>query len=622
MDSEMAMQIAETGLGHGTADTSVAMVAFGLLVLASHLGGRLFWRLNLSEVTGQLLGGAIVGPYVLSITGFLSDGFQAEYGTVFAAFHFFIFVFLGMVAFAIGEELHIARLKRVGRSAGIICLLQAGITWVAISGAFYFVNLIGLVKIDLLQALLLGSIGIATAPAITFVLMNRLSVEGRLRHVLGSMVVLDDMIEVIIFSVLLQISLQKQRMGEISGLAVLKPVSWEIAMALVVGALIYGILRVLVRRRALSLKDKHEVEMPRDETLLQRMLAEHPSPSIEILLLVMGTVAIGTGIACHEHWPFLLTATFAGFLVANFHSHAIFDSLKIENITPVLNLAFFALIGSSINLAELQGEMAWLAGLYIVMRSIGKIGGTWFGCRLMKEERKMAACLPLLMLPQAGVAAVEAVYASAVLNRPEFAAIILPAIVFFEVVGVFLVDRSLRKWRSWVIDEEEEIRRKDRITGPAEAAVLLLDYLSPETIFLDLKGQSKKAVIEELVQHAQGANEQHVDVAQALQVLGEREQLAPTGIGNGIAMPHCRLMGLEKPVLILGRSDTPIEYGGVDNIPCDIFLLMLTCARNPSEHLRMLSAAAHILSRENVCQQLRSASGVREVIDLLHGFKQ
>ncbi|HOO77243.1 MAG TPA: cation:proton antiporter [bacterium] len=595
-------------IGQGAA---VQMMALGLLVLAAHLGGKLFNRLRLSEVTGQLIGGALVGPYALHLAGVLPGASGGLYDDALHAFHFFIFVFLSVVAFGIGEELHVTRIRKVGRAALVICLIQAALTWFAISAAFFL-----LAGFDMVDALLIGSIGIATAPAVTFVLMNQLRIEGRLRHVLGSMVVLDDLIEVVIFSLLLQISLRRLHPEAGTGLSALFPVAREVALAALVGFAIYLVLRLLVRRRAIILETESD-HRPRDEGFLQRILAEHPSPSAEIFLVVMGVVALGAGWVYYQHWPFLITATFAGFLVANFHSHAIFDSLKIDHITPVLNLGFFALIGSGIDLSSLGGGLAWMAGMYVLTRMTGKIAGTWIGCRIMGEERKITACLPSLMLPQAGVAAVEAVYAGAVLGRPEFAAIILPAIVFFEVVGVFLVDRGLRRWRSWVTGEEEEMRRLSPRVGLAESARRLLDLLPEEFVRLDLGGETKQDVIKELVHHARSVSDQHIDLAQALQVLGERERLNTTGMGHGIAIPHCRLMGLDRPVLVFGRRSPGVDFGAPDYLPCDLFLLVLTCARDPAAHLQILSIAAHILGNAHVREELRAAPQPRDFIAVL-----
>lgn len=96
----------------------IQMIALGLIVLAAHLGGKLCARLRLSEVTGQLLGGAMVGPYALQMLHIIPEG--GIYADAINSFHYFIFVFLGLVAFGIGEELHFNRVKRVGKSAFMI----------------------------------------------------------------------------------------------------------------------------------------------------------------------------------------------------------------------------------------------------------------------------------------------------------------------------------------------------------------------------------------------------------------------------------------------------------------------------------------------------------------------
>ncbi len=605
------MLIAEAG-SLNPQDVPVQMIALGMIILAAHLFGKLCRRIGISEVTGQIIGGALVGPYALHVSGILSSD-SASYDHAIHTFHFFVFVFLSMVAFGIGEELHRNRLKKVGKAALIICFIQGGLTWLLISVGMYYIG-----GQPLLDSLLIGSIGIATAPAVTFVLMNKLRIEGRLRHVLGSLVVIDDLIEVIIFSLLMQLSLQHQGKGAAAtgGGGVWLPVGKEILFATLLGGAVYLVLRLLVRRHAGSL-DHHEEEVAAsDDGFLQRIFSEHPSPSAEILLLIIATVSLGAGIAYYFHLPFLLTAMFAGFLIANFHSQAIFDSLKIENVSALLNLGFFALIGAQIDLSSFTADSAMLVGIYIVTRMIGKLFGTWLGCRAVGEERKVRACLPGLMLPQAGVAAVEAVYAGTILGKPEITRTILPAIVFFEIAGVFLADHGLSKWRSWVSGEEDAQVDKPG-EGPTDAAKLMLDYLSPEFIKLDIKRQSKKALIEELVDSALAASDQHIDRGQALQVLGEREQLSSTGFGNGVAFPHCRLMGLDKPVLVLARHESGMDYGSVDNVPCDLFLLMLTSARRPGEHLQILAAAAHLLAEESLRNELRNAANPEEALAVI-----
>jgi mannitol/fructose-specific phosphotransferase system IIA component (Ntr-type)/Kef-type K+ transport system membrane component KefB len=597
------------------------MMALGLVILAAHLGGKVCHKLRMSEVTGQLVGGAMVGPFALHLLHLLPSG-DNSYDLALESFHFFVFVFLGMVAFGIGEELHLSRLRQVGRAAVVICLIHVLITWVGITSLFYFGTRLEIISsfsaMPLWEAMLIGSIGTASAPAVTFVLMNQLSVEGRLRQMVGGIVVMADVMEVLLFSFFVQMAMREVRPEKFSAeSSFLRPMLQETIFALLVGVAIYLALRLLVRRHAAHFEEEITVHHEQEKLFLHRILAEHPSPSAEILLIVMGTVSLGCGFAYSQHWPFLIAAILAGFMVANLHSHAIFDSLKIDNISPVMNLGFFALIGANISFAGLQWDTALMALMYVAMRFTGKYCGTKLGCRLMKEDPKISACLPSLMLPQAGVAAVEAVYVSDILQKPEISAIILPAIVFFEICGVYMVDRSLRLWRSWVADEEKALREVSTHSGIADAARLLHCFLGEAFVIHDCRGRTKSEVIEYLVDHARKKTDQHIDRSQALQVIGEREKLSPTGFGNNIAIPHCRLMGLGKPVLVLARHETGVVFGGVDEEPCHLILLILSAARNPGEHLKLLASTAHVLGNEEVRKRLLACTNSAQMSDLI-----
>lgn len=235
----------------------------------------------------------------------------------------------------------------------------------------------------------------------------------------------------------------------------------------------------------------------------------------------------------------------------------------------------------------------------------------------MGEDKKITACLPSLMLPQAGVAAVEAVYAGAILGRPEITGIVLPAIVFFEVAGVFMVDRGLHRWRSWVADEEREMKLGTPRTGLSESARRLLGHISEDYIKVGLEGTSKQDVIKELVAHASSITPQHIYLPQALQVLGERERLHSTGMGHGVAMPHCRLMGLDEPVIAIGIHREGVDFKSSDYTNCYIIVLILTCARNPAEHLQLLSSAAHVLGNSRIRELMRGAEKPGRVIEIL-----
>ena len=215
-----------------------------------------------------------------------------------------------------------------------------------------------------------------------------------------------------------------------------------------------------------------------------------------IFVVLAGIIVFSSALAWEFHLPFLLTITFAGFLIANYHSRRIFDSLFIGNITPFINLIFFGLIGSSVNLATFNLATIKFVGIYILMRAIGKIGGTWLGCKLTGQDIKLTHVLPLLMLPQAGVSAVEVAFVSIVLpHGHQILQIIIPAILVFEIGGIFLSEQVLKLWKSWVIGEADVISRRT----PLGKFSLLASLLEEKDVKVPIMVHSKAEAINELL---------------------------------------------------------------------------------------------------------------------------
>jgi mannitol/fructose-specific phosphotransferase system IIA component (Ntr-type)/Kef-type K+ transport system membrane component KefB len=510
-----------------------------------------------------------------------------------------------------------SRLKTVGKSAVVICLCQAAVTFVLVSLGL---SLLG--GMPALQSMLIGAIGIVMAPEVTFIILNRLKIEGRLRNILGSVEILCDIIGVILFTILVEVGVVLHSGAELSSLASARrlflPVIWDLFVAHLIGGMIFLVLRALVRKKGKVLIPHHDHDERRTDSLglLHSVLAEHPSPSAEIFVVVVSSVSIGAGFAHYFHLPFLATSAVAGFLVANFHSHAIFDSLKIDNISALLNLGFFAIVGSTIRFDTFDSSVAVYILIYVSFRALGKILGTWIGCKVVKEDKKIASCFPYLMFPQAAVAAVEAIYAGTLLGDPIIPAVVLPAIVIFEIGGVIMSDRVLSRWRSWVAGEGDilEIRRAEEAVAASD---MLLEILSSTSIKLDLKHPMKLGAIEEMVGHAVATTDQILTSEEPMQLILEREQLMPTGMGHGIAIPHCRLLALDHAIVVFGRHSEGVVFGGVDNTPCNLIVLLLSGAGDPSEHIKLLSAIAGILGKEEVREELLNAPDSDSFLQIL-----
>ncbi len=586
------------------------ILELGLLILSAYIGGLIARKIKIGEVVGQIFGGIIVGPHFLElihrvlehyqsaksivifkpIYHFYETGLFREYSDILENYHFFVFLFLGMIAFSIGEELHRDRLKQVGIKATVICLIQGLLTFVLIALGFYF--FFGFTLID---SLIIGSIGIATAPALTFILMNKLHIGGKLKNILANIVVLDDVIEVIFFSVFLGLAIAKQSGKHPSAIHLFAHVGMELIWASFIGFIIFLILKFSIRERSLE-----EDEEFTSDTFLSTVLSQHPAPSVEILLVMVGVVSLGIAVALHFNLPFLITAVVAGLLISNFHNNAIFDSLKIENVMPIFNLIFFAIIGASVRLESFNKTTLFMTLGYVVFRASGKLFGNWWGAKITNQDPKITATLPKLMLPQAGMAAVETILVATVLkNGSVIFDTIIPALVIFELGGAFLSEKTLIKWKNWTVGEKEAIKQK-----PSKADFSLSHLIQDRII--NLMANNKTEVFFEM---AQLMVKNHIipETSYITNSLSEREKLASTGIGNGVAIPHCRVTGIKRPYIACGFLKKPIDWNAPDNIPVNTVFVILTPETNPEDHIKVLKTLAFFIHKKDFLSNLKNA---------------
>ncbi|PCJ38235.1 MAG: PTS IIA-like nitrogen-regulatory protein PtsN [Cellvibrionales bacterium] len=135
----------------------------------------------------------------------------------------------------------------------------------------------------------------------------------------------------------------------------------------------------------------------------------------------------------------------------------------------------------------------------------------------------------------------------------------------------------------------------------------ITDVLSLDRTHCDVPGISKKRVLEFIADFFS----EHTDFVDANSLHHElinRERLGSTGIGEGIAVPHCRLSGCPRITGILLRLDNPVDFDAIDGEPVDLIFALVVPDEQNDEHLKTLSAIAELLQSSDVRQQLRSCS--------------
>jgi PTS system nitrogen regulatory IIA component len=132
----------------------------------------------------------------------------------------------------------------------------------------------------------------------------------------------------------------------------------------------------------------------------------------------------------------------------------------------------------------------------------------------------------------------------------------------------------------------------------------LADILAERAVLSCTAVKTKRQLFEDLAQRA--AELTGHPAADILDAITSREELGSTGLGNGIAIPHGKIAGLEGVTALFARLDHPIEFDSVDDQPVDIVVMLLAPTGAGADHLKALSRVARLLRTESVVEELRS----------------
>jgi PTS system nitrogen regulatory IIA component len=144
----------------------------------------------------------------------------------------------------------------------------------------------------------------------------------------------------------------------------------------------------------------------------------------------------------------------------------------------------------------------------------------------------------------------------------------------------------------------------------------LSEIFKLQFVIPDLKAHDKKGVLEELLESITG-QEGSLNKGTLLQVLLERERLGSTGIGDGVALPHGKLRGLDNLLLSFGRSIDGLDFDSIDEQPAYLFFLLLAPENSAGMHLKSLAKISRMLKDGNLRQQLMRAQSREEIYSII-----
>src|SRR5580658_4116735 len=161
------------------------------------------------------------------------------------------------------------------------------------------------------------------------------------------------------------------------------------------------------------------------------------------------------------------------------------------------------------------------------------------------------------------------------------------------------------------------LRRRRRRVDVDQARLEIGDLVTPRGVIAQLRAPTKRQVLQELARRAAAMT--GLADKRIYDALAERERLGTTGIGNGIAIPHCRLAELTRLHGVFARLERPVPFEAIDDQPVDLVFLLLAPLDAGAEHLKALARISRLLRDRATCEKLRGANSVDALYALLSG---
>jgi len=394
-------------------DPYLLLLYIGIALLVGFIFGKLAERVRVPEITGYILAGLLIGPNVL---GFIDHG-------ALDGLHVLTNVVLAIIAYQIGTELWLPKLKKSGLKTVIITIVHALFTaLVVFFGVMLFTN-------QLWLALALSAMAVASSPAPIMVIIRKLRAKGIVTETVIPIVGMIDIIAVILFGLLSSVSLSYLRGDTINVENALINPMVEVVLSILVG-LAFGLI--------LGFASKFFIQkFPKKDQYIAYLAFS--------VSLIMASVYIANA----YHLSMILIPLVLGMTFTNFIGKETFEiqTAALNNFGGPFIILFFTIAGLELSLDILR-QAGLLAVVFIALRMFGKIVGTYIGAKITKSDIKIRKFAGLCLLPQGGVTIGMLVAITAILPQAEaqiIQAVILASILFFEVLGPIFFEKTIKK---------------------------------------------------------------------------------------------------------------------------------------------------------------------------------
>ena len=404
--------------------TASIFLSLSIALLSGLLLSRLAKKVKLPAVTAYLISGVLIGPFVLGAIGIPGIGITADQ---IESFGLISDLALGFIAFAMGNEFRLAQLKKIGKQATVIGVVQALFTTVVVDVVLIGLHFLMPDKLSLAAAIVLASVATATAPAATLMVVKQYKAKGPVTDVLLPVVALDDAVGLVVFAISFGVA-KSVSTGAVDVLSVILEPLLEVVLSLGLG-FIMGLLFTLCEKYFHSRSKRMAVSV----TFVMMTVA------ISSLRFDVGGIHIG--------FSSLLACMMLGTVFCNMCEVSEELMERADRWTTPVLILFFVISGAELELSVFTDWAVVVAGIvYILSRSVGKYYGANISAKMTNSDPNIVKYLGITLLPQAGVALGMAIKAMEL--GPDGAIvrnITLFAVLIYEIVGPFLTKIALTK---------------------------------------------------------------------------------------------------------------------------------------------------------------------------------
>jgi mannitol/fructose-specific phosphotransferase system IIA component (Ntr-type) len=143
------------------------------------------------------------------------------------------------------------------------------------------------------------------------------------------------------------------------------------------------------------------------------------------------------------------------------------------------------------------------------------------------------------------------------------------------------------------------------------------NLLMRDMVLLELQSENMEDVLKEMVGFLKKRNKITKE-KDLYEKLIQREGLGSTALGDGVAIPHCKIKGVKDPILSLAVSKKGVNFYSVDSKPAFVFFLVVSSPDNPSLNLQILAAIAHLVRKANsLLKKILEAKSIAEILDII-----